>query len=91
MSIRTLKTKRAFHQLRRIHQLHKAFSFSAVWYFKIVSNFHSLSHSTPKEAKKVSQVLKVRIKSYWGAAQGIPKRRGKAKITSQQMTRLTYY
>lgn len=27
----------------------------------------------------MSQILKVRIKSYWGAAQGIPTRRGKAK------------
>ena len=51
------KTKRAFHQLKTVHQLQKAFSFN---------NFQSLSHSTPKQAKKLSQVLKVRIKSYIG-------------------------
>lgn len=36
-------------------------------------------HSTPKQKKKLSQVLKVRIKSYWGAAQDISTHRGKAK------------
>ena len=45
----------------------------------IVNNFQSLSYSTLKQKKKLSQVLKVRIKSYWGAAQDISTRRGKAK------------
>lgn len=61
------KTKRAFHQLKKIHQAQKAFS------------FQSLSHSIPKQKRKLSQVLKVRIKSYWGAAQDISTRRLKAK------------
>lgn len=70
------KTKRAFHQLKTVHRLQKAYIVSL---HGICQQFWQPLAFNSKTSKTVSQILKVRIKSYWGAAQGIPTRRGKAK------------
>ena len=81
------KTKRAFHQLKTVHRLQKAQFLCTVF----ASNFDSLWHSTPKQAKQCHKYLRYELKAIGVLLKVYQHAEKRQKLTTRQMTRLTYY